>query len=327
MDDIAAARLESSLTYLRDRFAALRATGPIRGAMVADYSLAKKTLDDVSEFIGGPRENALPLASRITSNWYLSEAWGAPGLSSAVKRDIDVYVWDDDETPLTIDHRDMFFHCKGDKSPIAAFEAISEHADAVAEAVAHRLGGNWCDTDVAQCSPGGADWWWLIFHAAAARLPGCLLRLSSSFHRMEDGTFAVMEVVDMVEASIMLIDAARAAPPVIEPKATPPKVAHAGGARPERRPRKDYPEWLFEDVIKARETYETKCERQGLTAEPKYLWLRNYCRNRKPEPIDVDVEFPAAFDGEEWPERAKPFWDAVRQRKSRAERKRQRRRA
>ncbi len=251
MDDAAAARLETSLTYLRDRFSALRVAGPIRGAMVDNISMSRKTLDELSAFIGGPRENALPLASRITTNWLLSERWRRAG--SVVRHDLYVYVivWedgldpmtDDDglitydpitHDPMTIDYREVFFHCEGGSSAIATLETISEDASAISADVARRLGVSWHDMDEAQCDPAGATWWWLIFHAAAARLPGFLLRLSRCHHRLSDGTFAVMEVRDMVEASIMLIDAALAVTPVADKKPSNEEPADVGkpGSKP-----------------------------------------------------------------------------------------------
>jgi hypothetical protein len=147
------------------------------------------------------------------------------------------------------------------------------------------------------------------------------LRAYANFNKPKTGTTALAPA-----EAILHVD-----PPAAEqhPTATD---AHAGrqnpkGQKRKRRPRKNYPVWLFKEITKARREYEMKCKQLATTPDPQPQWLFDYCRKRKPTPIDVDVEFPAAFVGEDWTKRAKPFWNAVRQRRTRPTRKRQRRRA
>ncbi len=191
-----AARFDAFLTYLRGRFRALRAAGPIRVAMVSRRF--GQTIDD--------SRGRLPLEWDFRNG--VVEMFADMTLSTAHRTEVQ-----------QVTDGDLFFHC--DRPAFQAFIGVSEDAAPVVVSVASLLGVEWAYKHDPDCHTRGAMWLWLLFEVAAAALPGILLRLSRDLWSRNQPV-GVRELRDVVEASIIVLDAAMAA----GPKASKEEPAH-----------------------------------------------------------------------------------------------------
>ncbi len=203
--DATGPRFEAALANLRERFAALRSGGPVGGSMIRTYG--RKPLH---------AHRLWPCRTRVVSEiveqratFYAEGRKLRPGKYRVEGEEVLMFCGEGlDE--CTVWRECVFLSCEESVHSFSAFESLSADASRIAKAVADGLGIRWqfIDESTARYLPTAAFWWRLIFEAAAAELPGMPLGLADNSQlEVPD---RVLEVADMVEASIMLIDAAQA---------------------------------------------------------------------------------------------------------------------